>query len=134
MPPPQTQGFLLRKNFGQNVRILNFGETQDARMQEIQRLHPRTRTSKRNIAQHCELKNVSRRSLHQSKNNEQNRKFDSTVRDAVQCCALAFGCAGTDTMQQQLSCPLGLLFFLFFNSSFCESMHQKIVNYLAQNK
>ena len=40
----KTQGFLLRKNFGQNARIFaenarNFGETQDARKQEIQRLH-----------------------------------------------------------------------------------------------
>ena len=36
-----------RKNFGQNARILaenarNFGETQDARKQEIQRLHTPT--------------------------------------------------------------------------------------------
>ena len=43
----KTQGFLLRKNFGENARILaenarNFGETPDARKQEMQRLHAQT--------------------------------------------------------------------------------------------
>ena len=94
--------------------------------------YPRTRTSKRNIAQHSELKNVSRRSLNQGKNTKQSRKFDSTVRDAVQCCALTFGCAGTANHATAVVLPAWTVVFYFSTHRFAK-VYIKNCQLLAKN-